>query len=128
MILPTIIGSVIHGEKVGRTIGFPTANLDLKLTEADLKPGVYLAKVTIQGQDTSLIDGLAYFGPRYIFGEHVNSFEVYLYDFAQDLYNQTLQVELTNYLREPMNLDTIDKLRAQLELDKATGLKLLEHR
>ncbi|HEX7018044.1 MAG TPA: riboflavin kinase [Patescibacteria group bacterium] len=124
--METISAKVIHGEKVGRTIGFPTANLDIQLTEEDLKPGVYLAKVTSDQDRSTIYNGLAYFGPRYIFGEQVNSFEVYLYDFEGDLYNQTLEIALTDYLREPMNLDSIDKLRAQLELDKAEGLKLLQ--
>lgn len=122
-----ISGTVIHGEKVGRTIGFPTANLDVKLTEADVKPGVYLAQVTTDSDQSTTYQGLAYFGPRYIFGELTNSFEVYLYDFSGDLYDQTLTVTLTNYLREPMNLNTIEKLQTQLEADKAEGLKLLHH-
>lgn len=123
----TVTGKVIHGEKVGRTIGFPTANLDTKLTEAELKPGVYLAQVFTNNDQSTTYHGLAYFGPRYIFGELTNSFEVYLYDFTGDLYDQILTVILIDYLREPLNLNTIEKLQTQLETDKAEGLKLLKH-
>jgi riboflavin kinase/FMN adenylyltransferase len=127
MSFQTIIGNVIHGEKVGRTIGFPTANLDVKLTETDLTPGVYLCKITLvtNNLQPATYNGLAYFGPRYIFDQQVNSFEVYLYNFSGDLYDQKVHVELTTFIREPMNLNTVEKLKEQLEKDKQFGLELI---
>lgn len=115
---------VTHGEKVGRTIGFPTANLATSPQPEELEVGVYLGRCWVNPE--VVYDCLAYFGPRYIFGEHKNSFEVFIYDFAADIYHQTLSVTLTNYIRPPLDLDTIDKLKTQLEKDKQSGLKLLQ--
>lgn len=129
--MQTLTGKVIHGDQVGRTLGFPTANLDVKLTEAELEPGVYLAKCDLslnpnlppelQGE----WDCLPYFGPRLIFGEVVNSFEVYMYNFDHQIYDLTLRVSLGPKLRGPLPFTTLDALTAQLVQDKNTGLALL---
>jgi len=115
---------VIHGEKVGRTIGFPTANFSAPPKDEDLKPGVYFGKCTIIGtKDTETItkDCLAYFGPRYIFGEEVNSFEVYIYDFDQHIYGQDVTAVLSHFMRPPEKIKTIAQLQQLLEHDKVSG-------
>ena len=90
-----ISGKVVKGEAVGRTIGFPTANLQLAKTPK-IKPGVYAALVTLNGQNYL---GLAYFGPRYIFKEKQDSFEVYIFNFKQNIYGQKLTIKLLQFLR-----------------------------
>lgn len=124
--LPFIFsGTVIDGEKVGRTIGFPTANLDTAPQTTELPLGVYLGTCHIQAESNTF-NCLAYFGPRYILGEQKNNFEVYIYDFNQSIYGKELHVELTHFLRAPLELTTIESLEQQLEKDKQTGLKLLQ--
>ncbi len=119
-------GKVVNGDKVGRTIGFPTANLKVDPATLFIDRGVYLcqAKFKHQGRAQTKF-GLAYFGPRYIFGELINSFEVYLYDFNGEIYGETMTITTTHFLRPPIELKSLTELQVQLEADKKEGLTLL---
>lgn len=144
-------GIVIQGEAVGRTIGFPTANLDTIPSEKDLRPGVYLGycrlnqklktrktkqisknklekrnKFSVSNLEFSALPCLVYFGPRYIFGETQNVFEVYLIDFTGDLYGKKLTVQLTHFIRPPKKLSSLDELKTQLAEDKKRAERLLK--
>lgn len=101
-----LIGTVIPGEKIGRTINFPTANLALK-TLPSIKPGVYLA--VCQLAKNSYL-GLAYYSPRH-------TFEVYLFDFNQAIYGQKISVKLTHWLRPPKKISSLPELRCLLQAD-----------
>ena len=116
-----IRGQVIPGEKVGRTIGFPTANLDT-LPPASLEQGVYFATCQLEAQTLS---GLAYFGPRLIFNELQPCFEIYLYNFSQEIYGKPLDVTLTHFMRPPLPFSSLEALQTQLELDKTEGEKIV---
>jgi riboflavin kinase/FMN adenylyltransferase len=121
-------GLVVHGEKVGRTIGFPTANLDISTEVAStLEPGVYFGTCRISGK-TQTWSCLPYFGPRFIFGEKNNVFEVFIYDFNQNIYDQMVEVTLTHYLRGPMDIRSLEHLQQQLTIDKETGKTLITKR
>lgn len=125
----TITGNVIHGEQVGRTIGFPTANLDKIPNREELQPGVYLGTCSIYNGDTlawEKLPCLPYFGPRHIFGETHDVFEVYIYDFDRPIYEHTIEVTLTHFIREPKEIKSLPELKIQLERDKQTGLQLLK--
>ncbi len=111
-------GKVVKGEAVGRTIGFPTANLALA-KKPKLKHGVYAALVTL-GKQNHL--GLAYFGPRYIFKEKRDNFEVYIFNFDQKIYGKFLRVKLLKFLRAPKPVKQLSKLKRLLEQD-VTRLK-----
>jgi riboflavin kinase/FMN adenylyltransferase len=110
--------TIVHGEKIGRQIGFPTANFAATPREEDLEKGVHFGFCEIEGKKYSC---LSYFGPRLVFGEVKNCFEVFIYDFAGDLYDSKLEVTLTDFLRQPMHFDGLPSLTAQLEKDKAAG-------
>lgn len=115
---------IIHGEKVGRTIGFPTANFSNPPEDEDVKQGVYFGRCTIVGEsaeETKQYDCLAYFGPRHIFGEKVNSFEVYIYDFDDQIYGKDVTVVLSHYMRPPEKINNLEQLQLLLENDKKTG-------
>lgn len=101
-----LIGKVIPGEKIGRIINFPTANLTLKKLPS-IKPGVYLAVCRL-AKNSYL--GLAYYSPRY-------TFEVYLFDFNQDIYGKKLLVKLTHWLRPPKKISSLPELRCLLQTD-----------
>lgn len=101
-----LIGKVIPGEKIGRTINFPTANLALKKLPS-IKPGVYLA-VCRFNKNSYL--GLTYYSPR-------RSFEVYLFDFNQDIYGQSLIVKLTHFIRPPKKIKDLLALKKLIQQD-----------
>lgn len=106
-------GQVILGEKIGRTINFPTANLSLN-KPLNIKPGVYLAVCRLN-KNSYL--GLAYYGPRYIFHKLANSFEIYLFDFNQAIYGEQISVKLTHWLRPPQRINSLKKLQKLLQAD-----------
>jgi riboflavin kinase / FMN adenylyltransferase len=110
----TIEGMVREGDKRGRTIGYPTANLTL---DGLLQPAFGVYAVRVQAGDGRLHHGMANFGRRPTFALPTPLFEVHLFDFAGDLYGQTLQVELVAFLRPEQKFTGIDALREQLERD-----------
>lgn len=109
----TISGKVIRGEAVGRTIGFPTANLELAKSPK-IKPGVYASLVTLTRRNYL---GLAYYGPRYIFNQKQDSFEVFIFNFNRQIYGQKLTVKLLRFLRSPKPVKNLEKLRQLLQWD-----------
>ncbi len=109
-----IEGEVVHGEKRGRTIGVPTANVRL----GDyMRPayGVYATRTRLP--DGRVIDGVANLGVRPMFEIAEPLLEVWLFDFAGDLYGQTIETELVALLRVEMNFDSLDALKAQIDSD-----------
>src|SRR5262245_26102938 len=90
-----VTGTVVHGDKRGRDLGFPTANLRLDPACA-LKHGIYAVRVIIGGKP---LDGVASFGRRPTFDNGAPLLEVYLFDFAGDLYGTTLDVAFIAWLR-----------------------------
>ena len=117
-----IFGNVEHGAKLGRTLGFPTANL--RLGEY-VRPayGVYAVRVVLPGGERR--DGVANLGVRPMFEPPVELLETFLFDFEGDLYGREIGVELVAYLRPEWKLDGLDALRVQVELDKAAARAVL---
>jgi riboflavin kinase/FMN adenylyltransferase len=117
---------VEHGDKRGRTIGFPTANM--KLVDV-LKPafGVYAvrAKILENDQVISTHDGVANFGIRPMFQSEVPLLETYLFDFDGDLYGKHLAVELIGYIRPEAKFSDLAALKAQIAKDSDAARKLL---
>lgn len=109
----SVSGTVISGDAVGRTIGFPTANLKLKKIPK-IKTGVYVALVTL---GKLKLTGLAYFGPRYIAGKQTNSFEVFIFDFNEAIYGQKMTVKLIGFLRSPKKITSLSSLKSLLQQD-----------
>jgi|GEM_PF-865231 len=109
-----ISGKVIGGAKQGRTIGFPTANLKLT-NQPTCRQGVYAVLVALSQQNYL---GLAYYGPRYIFGEKQNSFEVFLFNFKKNIYGKKLRVKLLKFLRPPQQVSSLSQLKTLLEKDQ----------
>jgi riboflavin kinase / FMN adenylyltransferase len=123
----TVIGKVTHGEEVGRTIGFPTANINNVPEREELKPGVYAGVCSIYDGAKlrwERLPCLPYFGPRHIFGETHDVFEVYIYNFDQTIYDHNMEVTLTHFIREPKEIKSLQELQTQLEADKRQGLAL----
>ena len=110
-------GCVVHGNHLGRTIGFPTANVDwsdhYKVMPHD---GIYAVWVRV---DADWYKGMAYIGDRpsvALDGE--KRFEVHLLDFSEELYGSKIRIEFVDYLREDKKFDSLHDLKRQLEQDK----------
>ena len=116
-----VIGTVLHGRKVGRTIGYPTLNLRLA-DNCGLKHGIYAVRVRFDGASH---DGVASFGRRPTFDDGAPLLEVFVFDFDGDLYGRSIEVSFASFLREEERFDTVDALVAQMDLDSATARHLL---
>lgn len=104
---------VRHGDKRGRDLGYPTANMSLT-EDCPLKQGIYAVKVRVDG---AWHDGVASYGRRPTFDNGAALFEVFLFDFAGDLYGKTLRVHLVSYLRGEEKFDSVEALIAQMDRD-----------
>ena len=106
-----IVGTVIHGAEIGRTLGFPTANIRLPIESPRVLFGIYAGRVLGRPAAVSI-------GVRPTFGENLEPLlEAHIVDFDEDLYERELAVELLAYLREEARFDTIEALRDQIALD-----------
>ena len=112
-----IEGEVLHGEKRGRDLGYPTANMGLDGLHLP-KLGIYavLADV-LTGPQAGSYHGAASLGTRPMFGENRPNLETHLFDFAGDLYGQHLSIALVDYLRPEAKFDGLPALIAQMDAD-----------
>ena len=115
-------GEVIHGDKRGRALGFPTANLRLDAS-CGLKHGIYAVRVAINGKHH---DGVASFGRRPMFDDGAPLLEVYLFDFAGDLYGQAIDVAFIGWLRHEQKFETIEQLKGAMLADAARARDALK--
>lgn len=114
-----IEGPVIHGEKRGRELGFPTANMALDGLHLP-RFGVYAVLVDVlDGPHAGSHCGVASLGVRPMFGENRPNLETYLFDFRGDLYGAELSVGLVDYLRPELRFDGLPALIAQMDHDAA---------
>ena len=111
-----IQGTVQHGDKLGRTIGYPTANLDMGKY---LRPAYGIYAVTARLPDGRQVQGAANLGIRPTFDPPKELLEPYFFDFSGDLYGQSIEVALINYIRPEAKFDSLDALTAQMEADCA---------
>ena len=119
----TIRGEVAHGDKRGRTIGFPTANIALG---RHLEPARGVYAVTARLPDGRLVPGVANIGRRPTVADGMQSrLEVHLFDFAADLYGQELTIALHHFLRAEQKFENFDALRAQIATDAQAARTLL---
>ena len=114
---------ISHGEKLGRTLGFPTANMALPEGN-DLRHGVYA--VRLRRADGSLHDGVASFGRRPTVTDNgAPLLETYLFDFSGDLYDEVCQVSFFGFLRGEEKFDGLDALVVRMKQDEAEARALL---
>jgi len=112
----SLVGTVVTGKQLGRTIGFPTANIDLPIEKFLPSNGVYAVKVYI-AEDKSPIPGVMNIGNRPTVNGTNQSVEVYLIDWSGDLYGKILTVELEQFLRPEQKFESLDALKAQIIKD-----------
>jgi len=112
-----IEGEVLHGEKRGRDLGFPTANMGLDGLHLP-RLGIYAVKVDVlTGPQAGSYHGAASLGVRPMFGENQPNLETFIFDFKGSLYGHHLSVALVDYLRPEMRFDGLDGLIAQMAAD-----------
>jgi riboflavin kinase/FMN adenylyltransferase len=119
----TIEGAVQHGDKVGRTLGFPTANVDMANY---LRPAYGIYAVRGRLPDGRVLDGAANLGVRPSFDPPKELLEPYFFDFSGDLYGQTIAVELIDFIRPEAKFDGMDALMAQMAKDVETARALFQ--
>ncbi len=119
-------GKIIHGDKIGQTLGYPTANIQMN-EEDKLIPakGVYSVKCIIDGLEKN---GMMYIGTRPTLEENETKLkiEVNLFDFNGNIYGKEIKVNLLHQIREDMKFDSLQSLKYQLSKDKQAVLSLLE--
>lgn len=113
-----ILGRVIHGNELGRTIGFPTANIRLHRQVNPVK-GVYAVKVRLKSG--AFFNGVANIGTRPTINGVNQLLEAHLFDFQGDLYGQWLDIELCHKIRNEMKFPSFDDLKAQIAQDVETA-------
>jgi len=118
-----ICGRVVHGQKLGRGIGFPTANVDLHRRVSPVR-GVFAVQVLGLGADG--LPGVANVGTRpTVDGGTRDRLEVYLFDFARDIYGAHVEVEFVRKIREERRFPSFEELRRQIERDAAEARRML---
>ena len=115
-------GEVRHGDKRGRELGFPTANLSLDAA-CGLRHGVYAVRV---GLGDRRYDGVANFGRRPMFDSGVVLLEVFLFDFAGDLYGRRIDVAFIEWIRDEAAFGSVDELVRAMNDDAAKARAALK--
>ena len=119
----TINGIVIKGNQLGRTIGFPTANIEIK-EDYKLIPlnGVYIVKALINNQ---IVFGMINIGTKPTVGGTSQSIEVHFFDFNDDIYDKTIEISFLERIRDEQKFESIEFLKKQLSDDKLQSLKFI---
>ena len=110
-------GMVVDGQKLGRTIGFPTANLQLPEEKLLPRLGVYCVQVSVKNSPHRNLGGVMNIGSRPTVGQNPIIPEVHLFDWSEDLYQQTLTVQLLEFLRPEQKFPSLDALKFQIKQD-----------
>jgi riboflavin kinase/FMN adenylyltransferase len=117
-------GTVVQGKKLGRTLGFPTANLvpyePLKLVP---RTGVYATRVKVEGKEYQGMLSIGY-RPTIETEKHERTIEVNIFDFDTDIYDQPIQIIFEDWLRNEIKFNSLRELRDQIATDKVEVLKL----
>ena len=116
-----ISGEVLHGRKLGRDLGYPTANIALEAGNG-LKHGIYACRLSVDG---ITYPAIASFGVRPHFDNGAPLLEVHVFDFSSDLYGKTVRVEFIAYLRGEEKFASLDALIQQMNADSAKARAIL---
>ena len=119
-----INGLVIHGDKLGKTIGFPTANLQIeeayKIIPGD---GVYAVIVNVRGRE---FKGMLNIGIRPTVDGLNRKIEVHILDFNKDIYQEKISIKFVKKVRDEKKIESLDHLKTQLEIDRGTITEILK--
>jgi riboflavin kinase / FMN adenylyltransferase len=116
-----VSGNVVHGDKRGRELGFPTANIKLD-PACGLRRGVYAVRVEVEGRR---YDGVANFGRRPMFDDGSVLLEVFLFDFSGDLYGRSMDVAFVGWIREEKVFASVADLMSRMNEDAVEARSML---
>lgn len=129
-------GTVIHGNKIGRTLGYPTANICIENRDKLLPAyGVYAVTAAIQKQETpedaffepgELLHGMMNIGIRPTIGDNQVMTEINLFDFDKNIYDRTMRVFVKQYMREELKFANLDDLKQQISRDEINARRILK--
>ncbi|SFI66001.1 riboflavin kinase / FMN adenylyltransferase [Kaistella treverensis] len=111
----SVSGKVVHGKKIGRTIGYPTANIDVESLKLLPKKGAYITDVFLNG---SQYKGMLSIGTNPTVGGTEKTVEVYILDFDEDIYGKEITVAFREFLHDEIKFESLEKLIEKLEDDK----------
>ena len=111
----SISGTVIHGKKIGRTIGYPTANIEVNPIKILPKKGAYIVDVFVKNQQ---LKGMLSIGTNPTIGENNISVEVYILDFDDYIYGEQISVNFRDFLHDEIKFESLEKLVERLDEDK----------
>lgn len=117
-----IEGKVVHGKQLGRTLGFPTANLEAKMPAGESANGVYAAWFYVDGKKLPCMVNIGHHPTLPGGGK---SIEAHIFDFSDDLYGKDAIIETVAFLRGEARFASADALRRQLETDRFRALEIL---
>lgn len=120
----SIKGMVVKGQQIGRTLGFPTANIVVSEQHKLIPPvGIYAVLVSVDGKDYK---GMLYIGNRPTLEEDLEkTIEVHIFDFHDDIYNKMLKVDFIDFLRDDIKFESLDELKVQLQKDMERALLVM---
>ncbi|MCY0978498.1 bifunctional riboflavin kinase/FAD synthetase [Chryseobacterium wangxinyae] len=111
----SISGTVVHGKKLGRTIGYPTANLETESIKLLPKKGAYIVEVFVKNQHYK---GMLSVGTNPTVNGEKLTVEVYILDFEGDIYDENITVKFRDFLHDEIKFEGLDKLIERLDEDK----------
>jgi riboflavin kinase/FMN adenylyltransferase len=117
-----VSGEIVNGRQIGRTLGYPTANMELP-AGTGLRHGIYAVRVI--RATGARHDGVASYGRRPTFDDGAPLFETFLFDFSGNLYGEFMAVEFHSFLRGEEKFDSVDALVAQMNRDAEEARRLL---
>ncbi|KIA83433.1 riboflavin biosynthesis protein RibF [Kaistella solincola] len=111
----SVSGKVVHGKKIGRTIGYPTANIDVESLKLLPKKGAYITDVFLNGEQYK---GMLSIGTNPTVGGTEKTVEVYILDFDEDIYGKEITVAFREFLHDEIKFESLEKLIEKLDDDK----------
>ena len=114
----TVRGEVLHGRRIGRTLGMPTTNLIPSVGKLLPPNGVYATKTVLE---EGIFNGVTNIGYKPTVGEYFRGVETYLFDFEGDLYGKEIEVQLYSFERPEQKFPDLDELKAQMHRDICFG-------
>ena len=120
-----IIGHVVDGHKRGRTLNFPTANLEMNFSYTVPKDGVYLTRVNVRGKNHFALTNI---GSNPTFENDFRKIETYILDFSEDIYGENITIEFLEFFRGDLKFDSVDDLINQMEIDKKRAIDTINNK
>lgn len=121
----TFCGRVSHGQKLGRQLGFPTANINLKRVSSPLA-GVYAVRLFLKSADKTF-SGVANVGSKPTLGQFKPSLEVHLFDFKDDIYGEYVEVQFHKKIRDEQRFEDVSQLTQQIAIDSENARAFFKH-